>query len=256
MDIALSSLTIFLIILPGILYNRFFYDERQHLSDSERSWGALLVSSLLPGLVIQGFGVFIISQFPLLQLRLDILGFLLSGCNDDKNTASIFNAIQNSYGKIILYFICINILSIGIARAFRHFVLKNFIDTRFPQLFKYGKWYYYLAGRKEKGSDFTKIDVLVNTETGTSLYSGFLVDFTLSDNSIETLYLRNTIRWVETKETDENGKTKKKHYVIPGKYFIIPGKEILNFNLTYLRIERVRKEKGNNKKSPGEESKP
>ncbi len=253
MDIALSSLTIFLIILPGILYNRFFYDERQHLSDSERSWGALLVSSLLPGLMLQSLGVFILSNFPYLELKLEVLGFLLAGCNEDKNTAGTFSVIQNNFGKITLYFISINLLSIGIARAFRHFVLKNYIDTKFPQLFKYGKWYYYLAGRKEKGSDFTKIDVLVNTETGTSLYSGFLVDFTLNDNSIETLYLRNTIRWVETKELDENGKTKKNHYVIPGKYFIIPGKEILNFNLTYLRIEKVRKEKG--KKISTQESK-
>ncbi len=254
MDIALSSLTIFLIILPGILYNRFFYDERQHLSVSERSWGALLVSSLLPGLMLQGLGVFIISHFSSLQLRLEILGFLLAGCNDDKNTASIFIEIQNSFDKIILYFIAINLFSIGIARAFRHFILKNYIDTKFPQLFKYGKWYYYLAGRKERGSDFTKIDVLVNTETGTSLYSGFLIDFTLDNNNIETLYLRNTIRWVETKEKDENGKTKRNHYAIPGKYFIIPGREILNFNLTYLRIEKVRKEKAH-RKAPPEESK-
>jgi hypothetical protein len=151
--------------------------------------------------------------------------------------------------KIILYFLILCAFSISIAKVSRYLVLKYHIDTDFPRVFKFNKWYYYLAGRKEKDIDITKIDVLVNTEDGTSLYSGFLVDFTLNNNSIETLYLRNTIRWMVTEEKGENGKYKREQYSIPGEYFIIPGKEILNFNLTYFRIEQVKKE--NKKASNG-----
>lgn len=118
-------------------------------------------------------------------------------------------------------------------------------------------WYQLFRGLMLKDEqrdlvDVILVDILSNTKETTILYSGLLVKFYLVPNARELAYItirsasRRDLRSGSSKllnaETgqvsnffiNENGT----FVQIPGKYLTLLGKEILNINVTYLKIEK------------------
>lgn len=121
-------------------------------------------------------------------------------------------------------------------------------------------WYQLFRGLMLKDdqrnlADLILVDILSNTKETTILYSGLLVKFDLVLNTRELAYItiksasRRDLRSGSSKllnsETgqvanffiNENGP----FVQIPGKYLTLLGKEILNINVTYLKIEKDNK---------------
>ncbi|MGB0429369.1 MAG: hypothetical protein ACPGLV_02765 [Bacteroidia bacterium] len=120
-------------------------------------------------------------------------------------------------------------------------VNKLGLDGYFRVLKFKNQWYYLLNGHHGKLQKFkrlktknkflfAKADVLVDTEDGTKLYSGKLVDYELSEkepSNISRVYLQEAKRYKKTEKASEAKE-------IPGHLLIVDCKNLVNLNLTFI----------------------
>lgn len=118
-------------------------------------------------------------------------------------------------------------------------------------------WYQLFRGlmlkeEQRKLVDVILVDILSNTKETTILYSGLLVKFDLIPNTRDLAYVtiksasRRDLRYGSSKSLNPQTGQVSNVYInengpfveIPGKYLTLLGKEILNINITYLRIEK------------------
>jgi hypothetical protein len=247
MDLAVSSLTLLMILLPGFLFVRFFYTKPYYIQELDQSKPALILISVIPGLLIQAVGVQVLSHLTNGTMpRFDYLGYLLSGTQSDDLKKEVFLALRGSMNVILMYYIALCCLSWAIARLMNRAVVYFHLDQRLPSLFRFNTWYYYFTGEilftREKSFfdmkeifsqvDMIRVEVMVKPggDDEPMLYSGILHEFTLSGNEIESIFLLRPIRW----KKDAQGH----HHPcpMPGDFFLLPGKEIMNLDLTYIQI--------------------
>lgn len=237
MNLAISSLIIFIIVSPAILARRIYFTRELSKSFVSRNTLQEIFSSIFLSFILH----FIWSAFvELIGYNIDykIIFQLLFNPQSIQDYSNITSNIYN----IFSYFITLALASTLFGYFIRNTVRVSKLDRK-SNLFRYDNtWYYIFSGevldieKYNKNKTITSanigqrvVDVLTKSDEKYVLYRGSLIDYQLNDNnSVDFIVLasprKQIIGETETKDISSN-------------YFIIPYSEVLNINIKYLEVD-------------------
>lgn len=252
MNIALSTVVLFILLIPGLLFRRFYYTEEFSKEYFKQTFFGTFLSAFIPSLIFHSFWYYLAKFFGH-PIDLSVIGNLLTGSNNKE----IYNAIDSSIGRIILYNGSIAVTA-GLAGFFFKKIIRSKKLDRTYKLFRFqNSWHYVLKGEffdfprasfdlidtEVEEIEFVYIDALVDTNAGTILYEGIFVDYELSaEGGLNYITLKNTSRKflsevVEKPLPDKQSEIEEDKHSINGHIVVLPFHQIKNINLSYYRIE-------------------
>lgn len=242
MNLAISSLIIFIIVSPAILARRIYFTRELSKSFVSRNTLQEIFSSIFLSFVLHFIWFYFVEKIGY-QIDFEIIFELLFTPESIKDYSNITNNISN----IFSYFISLALVSTVFGYFIRNIIREFKIDRKF-KLFRYDNtWYYIFSGevldieKYNKNKEITSqmvdervVDVLTKSDEKYVLYRGNLIDYQLNDsNSVDFIVLASPRKQIlgeaETKDISSN-------------YFVIPYSEVLNINIKYLEVEKVTEE--------------
>ncbi|MDE3743999.1 hypothetical protein [Maribacter polysaccharolyticus] len=254
MNIALSTIVLFFLLIPGILFRRFYYSEEFSREYFKSTFFEVFISTILPSLILQLIW-YIFAKLICQHVDLNILADLVSA----KPSEETFLNIQNNSVKIIVYNISLFTFSSVTGFYCKQIVRKYKWDRRYKYLRYQNSWHYILKGEffdfpradisleKDEVEDieFVFVDVIVQIGGESYLYDGLLVDYELSkDGGLETLSIKNAQRR-KLSHDSEIGKEREKsdnssnYYPIMGHILLLKYSEMKNLNFSYYRLDQT-----------------
>jgi len=237
---AVSTLFLFLFILPGITFKRAYlsssFSRKIKFSTilDEVFWALFpsIIMHFLSYLVLLVAGV-------AFNFHVDLKELLRTALLQDDKTA--YAEIFFSY----LYY-CTFVMSVSFfaGHLSRKFVRVLKLDRRF-KLFRFSNdWYYLLSGEfldfpevpdKPEEVSFKLVNVLTSAGGQQIIYIGELIHFTLSDEGgLDNVVLKDAKRRLLQDDLAEH-----RYYDIPGRYITIPYKTVININIRYFYLADV-----------------
>ncbi len=244
MNIALSTVFIFLVLLPGIVFRKFYYTEEFSKQYFKQNFFSVFFSSFVPSALIHILLSGVVGIFGYI-VRLDLIGQMLTAKDFPENA---FSNLQDNRIEVASYFIASVLIGL-ISGYFSKKIVRHFLwDTKY-KLFRFrNAWHYIFSGEffdfprasfdlledEVENIDFVYVDALIESPEGSIIYDGALVDYELSnDGGLESITLKNAQRRMM------NDDDKKNYYDIPGHILIIPYKSIINLNFSYYRLREI-----------------
>lgn len=178
MNIALSAVVIFILLLPPIaFYISFAFGK---FSKSGPKVGLLegIMLSAVFALILHTMGIILIRR----EIRFDIFALLIGG--DLKAISSLVpnTAFKKYFQQFALYSSLLALIAVIAGRFFRWRLNQSHFHARSEALRLYNHWWYLFCGynidsrsnqRQPRLFDIVFVDALVNTNAGTMLYSGY-----------------------------------------------------------------------------------
>ncbi|HEX9825997.1 MAG TPA: hypothetical protein VGA80_05315, partial [Flavobacteriaceae bacterium] len=146
MQIALNTILLFLfIVIPGIIFLRFYYTGEFTKQFSKRPLSETFYLSIIPGLLIQYVSLTTISRFYGIVKTHELIGPLES-MNFENNNVLTFIFDENIILIIIIYLFLLVIYAIILANLCYWLVRYLKIDKLSPVMKFDNSWHYYLTG--------------------------------------------------------------------------------------------------------------
>jgi hypothetical protein len=253
MNVALSTIILFVLLLPGIFFRRFYYSAEFSHEYFKETFFSIFISTIIPSLIFQALWFFI---SPIWNFKVDLLVFFDLLTNKPK--ASTIKNIEDYSLQIFWYHLTMYLFAILLGYLSRKIVRYWKLDRKFKILRFKNNWHYLLKGeffdfpdaefnlQKDSVEDieFVFVDVVVELSGASILYDGVLVDYSLSNiGGLESITLKNVqrrnlqddceIKTNGTKKTNSN-----KFYPIDGHLVLFKYKEIKNLNFTYYKLKK------------------
>ena len=241
MSFAVSTLFLFLFILPGITFKRAYlssvFSRKIKFSGvlDEVFWA--LFSSILMHIISY---LMLFSASPIFNFEFDLKRVLSIALLQQDN--------ETLYGDIFLAYLlyCTFVMAVSFfaGHASRKIVRLLKFDRKF-KLFRFtNDWHYLLSGEfldfpevpdHPEEVSFKLVNALTSVGSQQMIYIGELIHFTLSDEGgLENIVLKDAKRRLLQDDLSEN-----RYYEIPGRYITIPYKTIVNINVRYFYLEEV-----------------
>lgn len=250
MEIALGTVIfIFLLVIPNIVFRRFFYTGPFSQEYFKSTPFLSFISSIVPGFL------FHVSFFYILLLLVptyfsDLGGFFLLFISPVEyfSQRDAIPALKNILKFIFHYNLFLWLYVMFIAIIIKSIIRRFRLDRKF-KLFRFrNSWHYIFSGEildfpyirgKASNISFTYLDVMVNINGETIIYTGLYYDHEVSSDSyhLESLLISEvTRRFVNNppKIKSKNGRSS-----IPGDYLLIPGESIVNMNVSYYYLNKI-----------------
>ncbi|MEO9965886.1 MAG: hypothetical protein ABJF11_08865 [Reichenbachiella sp.] len=252
MDFTFGLVSLFLmLVLPGMIFRRMFFwgEFSKQLSVGEPIVRTITYATI-PSIIIQFICISIYDQLiepidlgEIIDLQKKLGNQTILFKND--NSLPIKDMV---FGNFIWYSTGVY-LTAAFSGIFLYLIVRKLkLDIKFKLLRFKNQWAYIFSGeilsfgkftrahtksnenKKEKLKHiFPYLDVLVKkNDSETTLYSGFLKDYELSEKSIQDIdkiYLADTKRYIDSIPEPKP---------IPGEFLIIPGNQIQNINVHYI----------------------
>jgi hypothetical protein len=181
------------------------------------------------------------------EIRFDIIALLIGGDLKTFATTVTNPEFKMQLQDFVWYNAILLVITIAAGRVVRWLVCQFDWHSRSELVRLYNQWWYLFQGYKRDKSinttlepfDVVYIDALVNTNAGTMIYSGYLVDYVCKGEDLDRIYLSE----VSKREFKRTVMNEKGNYLInkPGKAFPIRGHEmsipyssIINVNLQFI----------------------
>jgi len=238
-----STIILFLLLTPGISYTVMFITSPYSIKLSKRRFFEVIVWSTIPAILLHFFGILVAENIFNQDIRLDVVGTLLSTRLKYEEIQTIYSIVENSLSFILLY----HVVLVGFGLLFGYLIrfgIRYFKLDRKYRFFRFSnKWYYIFSGEcldfpdvpdsyEEIGNK--AVNVLCDVGGKQYIYSGWYSDYYLDSNgNLESVQLKDPVR----RNIDEDKKEKDRYYYIPSKYFLIPAKSIININVLYIKFE-------------------
>ena len=244
MSIALGTIIIFIIVLPGIVFKINYFTTDFAKRDKSKSFANDLIWAIIPSFLFHTIGLTLAYEIAGFKIDYMAFGHLITGTISPELLNKILNDFHANILPILTYNIWINLSAIFIGNMLRNIVRAFSLDIRW-KLFRFNnKWCYLLTGESmqfhENYGDY-KIkysidglvaDILVDREDKSLIYTGELLNFyTNRKGDLETLVLSGTY----VKEFDTIAK-RTQYKEIPDTEFIIPYKNVCNLNLRFYSL--------------------
>jgi hypothetical protein len=213
MEISFGFFVILVLILfPGLIFRRLhFYGEFSKEFNTGQNLAGLLARSVIPGLTIVILSFILYSYFFVEVDIAMIIDKLKEINNPDIKLTETQDATQPTFNNLILNkvtpFIGFQYLIAVILGALSGRIIRiTKLDTKFKILRFKNYWFYIFNGQyggfkklkhlkqKNKKHLFTKVDIMIDSNSGTHLYSDIVVDYELSDskcNELSKVFLQN-----------------------------------------------------------------
>ncbi|MGK4567333.1 hypothetical protein [Flavobacterium sp. 3HN19-14] len=238
MNLAISSLIIFILVSPAIIARRVYYTKelsKNHISRNtlQEIFSAIFLSFIIHSTWILCVGIFGFKIDFVITLK------LLLNPGDIKD----YSDISNNVGQISLYFILLTLFSAIISFIIRNYIRSKKIDRK-NKFYQYDNtWYYLFSGEvldiksynegtiTSEDVSYQFADVLVKSDESI-LYSGRIAGYQLNnDNSVDFIVLAEPKK--ENRNFEIKSKVKNEIKDLDG-YLVIPYTDILNINLRYI----------------------
>jgi hypothetical protein len=239
MNIALTSFVLFLLLVPGIIFRRFYYTGEFSKQYFKSSALELVFSTVIPATLLHCLWMFLANKWFRQGIDVATVTDIITGNHSSKHWPATLTVFKNSYHNIVVYNISLWFFSAGIGLLFKFIIRKTKLDRKIKMFRFQNEWFYLLSGEyldfpKVRGNSknilITYVDVLVKNEAGDFIYQGILEDYLLSkEGALELLYM-SAARCRPMDDSASKGFQK-----IHGRIFIIPYAQIKNINITYLR---------------------
>lgn len=246
MNIALSAVIIFLLLLPPIAFYLAFSLGKYPKSGPKIGLLEGLLLSAVISTLLHALAILFVKK----EIRFDLIAVLIGG--DLKSFGTITNNItfRHQFQQFVLYNAVMVLVAIFLGRTVR-LLVKNLGWHAHDELLRlYNYWWYFFNGYKLDNFlngetpapfDIVFVDALVNTNAGTMIYSGFLIDFVCEGEKLDRIYLSKTSKREFKKMTtndkgnylsDETGDAVR----IQGDTMMIPYNNIINLNLEFVTL--------------------
>jgi hypothetical protein len=238
---AVSTLFLFLFILPGITFKRAYLSSV--FSRKIKFSGVLdeVFWALFPSILMHIISyLMLFSASPIFNFEFDLKRVLSIALLQQDN--------ETLYGDIFLAYLlyCTFVMAVSFfaGHASRKIVRLLKFDRKF-KLFRFtNDWHYLLSGEfldfpevpdHPEEVSFKLVNALTSVGSQQMIYIGELIHFTLSDEGgLENIVLKDAKRRLLQDDLSEN-----RYYEIPGRYITIPYKTIVNINVRYFYLEEV-----------------
>ncbi|WP_116126200.1 hypothetical protein [Lewinella sp. IMCC34183] len=246
MSLALSTVVLFILLLPGIAFRRLYYSEEFSQQYFRENLFLVFTATIVPSLMFQLVWYWLGQLFTPAP-SLSALGELVSG---DSVTAALAG-VENDLRWIVLHQGSLCLLAGLTGFAARKVVRSRKWDRRY-KLFRYrNNWHYTLKGeffdfpRAEynlerdtvEDIELVSVNAVQDTAAGSYLYMGLLVDYELAaDGGLKTISLKAVRRRPLTQDAPPSDPHVDRFYRIKGHMMVLKYDELKNLNLTYLKL--------------------
>ncbi|VAW46246.1 hypothetical protein MNBD_GAMMA03-1428 [hydrothermal vent metagenome] len=255
MNIALSTLLLFLFLLPGILYRRTYYSEEFSKEYFKTTFFGIFTSTFIPSLIFHTIWYYLANAF---GYKVDLL-ILFDLFSKMPAKESILN-IESYSLSIVIYNLSLFLTSILLGYLSKQLIRNCKWDRKYKQFRFQNSWHYILTGEffdfprsnfslendSVEAIEFIYVNILIDIDDA-YLYDGILVDYELSkDGGLETITLKNCERRLLKSDCDipvEGEKSKNPNkYPIDGHMLLFKYDEIKNINFSYYKLQEEEKE--------------
>lgn len=250
MNIALTTIIIFIVLAPGYIARIAYHSSKLSISNPNKNLLNELILSIIPALIIQSLSIFLIEALTNYYIDFNILGELLMSVNDRDRMTNNFNNLEKFKYQIIFYNILVYLAAfcsgIGLRYSIRFFKLDRRVRfLRFPN-----KWHYIFSGEcldfPDVPDDYSEINnkiinVLCKVNGRSVLYSGEYFNYYVdASGNLEAVHLKYPIRRFleDDRELDDD----KKYFTIESRYLVIPNNDIININFRYFSLIEISEE--------------
>jgi len=240
MNIALGSLILFLVLLPGIIFRSSYLSSSFSRKVFDRKPIDDVFFAVLPAVFFHFIGIILINSRDngICEVKVNV-EFLMQ-----LSTSSVkgdFNPIANFPLEIFLYNFAVILVSFLSGHLIREIIRYCKLD-RSTRMFRFtNKWHYVFSGElldfpnipdQSNDVDIIMLDVLSDVSGKSVIYSGQYLDHSLTmDGDLENII----IKFPSKKEFEST----KDFIEIPSRFFLIPYKTIKNLNIRYFSIEET-----------------
>lgn len=189
MNIALSAVILFLLLLPPIAFYLAFTLGKYPKSGPKIGLLEGLMLSAVISTLLHAFAFLFVEK----EIRFDLIALLIGGDLKSFGTLTNNTIFRHLFQQFVLYNAVMVLIAIFLGRTIR-LLVKNLGWHAYAELLRlYNYWWYLFNGYKvdefANGEtpapfDVVFVDALVNTNSGTMIYSGFLIDFVCEGEKI------------------------------------------------------------------------
>jgi len=248
MNIALSAVILFLLLLPPIAFYLAFTLGKFPKSGPKIGLLEGLMLSAVISTLLHAFAFLLVEK----EIRFDLIALLIGGDLKSFGTLTNNTNFRHQFQQFILYNAVMVLIATFLGRTVRLLVKKMGWHAHDELLRLYNYWWYLFNGYKVDGFanngtptpyDIVFINALVNTNSGTMIYSGFLIDFVCEGEKLDRIYLSETSKQEFKKMTCNDKGNFLSHeageeYLIDGDTMVIPYVNIINLNLHFVNTPR------------------
>lgn len=250
MNIAFSTLLLFFLLIPGILFRKFYYSEEFSKEYFKETFFGVFIATFLPSVIFQITWYFLVM---ILNFEVDL--YTVADIISQKPDKNSFINLKNNSLNIIVYNITMFISAIVLGYSLKQTVRRYKWDRKFKFFRFQNSWHYILKGEffdfpranmsLEKDTvediEFVFIDAIVEINNECYLYDGILVDYELSsDGGLKNISLTKAVR---RKINDDSviidgikSDNSENYYPIKGHVLLFKYSEIKNLNFTYYTL--------------------
>ena len=243
MNIAFSTLFIFIIAIPGFLFRRIYYSgpfRKDYFKTTiqDTVFSSLIISCIMHLLCIE---ISLWIQPALFPLDYKAFYGFFSGNRDDINYTIKVLFLEKFH--IVSYFVFGLFLSFALGHFVRTFIRFFKWDRKFT-LFRFkNEWHYFFTGEildfpymegSSDSIDCCRLDIVSDVGGTLILFSGIYTEATFtSEGGVDRIFLIGTKRCLIEDDKTPNIANP---YILEGDIFCIPYSTIANLNATYLQI--------------------
>lgn len=244
MNIAFPALLIFLLILPGLIFNGAFYNIENTPLTYIPFTNKTILSSIAT-LILHGLGLGVIVSVLHHPLNLPLWLILISGGQGQAYSLAVASVTTQQLFFSVIYLLMIYLLAYLCGKGLRG-LISYFEWDRYPIFEIDSSWYYLFKGYDWEDGTPDGVQIAATIEMGGQcfLYVGILEKFFLNSlGNIDRLILTSAMR--RPIEKDKNHKTlseeefSQRFYSIDGDYFVLRYSEVKNLNVQFIKIEEI-----------------
>jgi hypothetical protein len=239
MNLALSAVVIFILLMPPIVFYLSFSYGRYPKANLKFSFLDGVLASAIISLFVHASGVFVLDK----EVRFDILLKIFSGDLKDLehkiSNADLMHCIQH----FALYNFTLLFIFILLGRLARYLVVHLKHNNAQSELLRLNnRWWYFFNGYESGGRflDMVFVDAVVETKECTVIYSGWLLDFVCEGERLDRIYLEDVLkRKLEVNNAgNQDAEAKLSSAIsVPGDKFSISYDNIVNLNVSFVKLE-------------------
>jgi hypothetical protein len=246
-NIAFTTLFLFFLLIPGILFRKLYYSEEFSKEFFKESLFGVFTATFLPSLVFQTIWIYLVQLFGF-EVDLAIIGNLISA----DTSYLFFDSLVNNFNLILVYNLSLFTFS-GLAGLLSKQTVRRLRWDRKFKFFRFqNTWHYILKGeffdfphadislQKDTVEDieFVFVDAIIDLQGDSYLYNGILVDYELSnEGGLKNISITESIRRKISDEAAINNDEPNKFYNIKGHLLLIKYEIIKNINFTYYTVD-------------------
>lgn len=245
MNIAFTTILLFIILAPGFLARTAYNSSKLSVKDTNKNLVNELTWSIIPALTFHIIFIAVIHNTTDYYIDFELIGNLILGTKPPEKATESFATLGDFKYAIFLYNLSLFTFSFFTGFLFKKLVRKLKLDRKIRYFRFSNKWHYIFSGEcldfpdvPDTYKEITDkiINVLCKVNGKTIIYTGEFFNYYIdSKGDLEGVHLKYPIR----RYLEKDGSEDNKYYEIPSRYLVIPISDIININFRYFNFQEV-----------------